>query len=218
MADDKPTLLQRVVALLPADRREAFFNVVYECGINPKSSTDLIIAYVAVEALRAKLDDAVVRMESAAATVPDEIREAGKEITRTLAADIAKESVEAIKVAVSGEIVKSVLAAKTSLETIAQQHRDTMADKAGKFGVAAEAATSKLVDASTAVRNHAATLTRLHLSHVIARAAWMVGGMVLAGTLTFGALHWVNHASCMHTANRFSTHAQRAMLEGVFCK
>jgi len=158
------------------------------------------------------------RIETAAATLPDSMRAAAIEITTGLADQIADKAVDAIQIAVSGEIVQSVLAAKTSLETIASQHETKMTDKAGKFGVAAEAAVSKLVVAATDVRNHGAAIARLHLAHVLARAAWMLGGMVLAGAITFGILHLYNHAQCMATANRFSTHTQRLMLETEFCK
>ena len=204
-------IVDRIVSRLPADRQRDFLTLIRDLNVH---DADLTQAYLAVEALAPMMAE----INYAKGDIITGMRTAGAEIVSGLASDIADKSVEAIKVAVSTEIVSSVLAAKTSLELIAQQHRDTMTDKAGKFGGAAEAAVSKLIVAATDVRNHGAAIARLHLSHVIARAAWAIGGMVLAGAITFGGLHWYGHATCMATANRFSTHQQRLMLETEFCK
>lgn len=167
------------------------------------------IVTLANAGLEAKLDATRLVIADIERTLPESMRAAGTDITRTLAADISKEAVEAIKVAVSGEIVESVLAAKTSLETLATQHKDTMTQKATAFGGAAEAAVSKLVNASVDVRNHASAISRLHTTHLVARALWAAAAFVFASAITLAGCRLYFHSSCVMRAQHFSTHSER---------
>ncbi|MHB8461948.1 MAG: hypothetical protein ACYDA1_04825 [Vulcanimicrobiaceae bacterium] len=182
------------------------------------------ITTVATAGLEAKLDSSVAVVARASATIPESMVSASTEIVHGLADDITdkvvKKSVEAIKVAVSGEIVQIVRDAKSSLETIASQHRDSMTEKANKFGSSAESAVSKLVVAGVDVRNHGAKIAQLHLSHVIARIAWAFGGMVLAGIITFAGSRFFFHVQCVqHIVHVHAYHslAQANALIGAYC-
>jgi len=194
-----------------------------ELHLTPDSPewTIAALGIIGSEKVRTDIASLRLRLKAVEEEIVESMRASAIDIVSGLAADIADKSVEAIKVAVSGEIVQSVLAAKTSLEALATQHATTMTEKANKFGTSAEAAVGRLVVAGTDVRNYAAAITRLHTTHLIVRFGWAFGGFFVGGALLFLVTHFgIDHFSCIATVDHlhaYHSESQRHAWEAALC-